>query len=47
MKAQQALSRLSAAERQAYLDAAGEQGAVPEPMNRAQRRAQAKLKKRR
>jgi hypothetical protein len=47
MKAQQALSRLSAAERQAYLDAAGEQGAVPEPLNRAQRRAQAKLKKRR
>jgi hypothetical protein len=47
MKAQQALSRLSAAERQAYLDAAGEQGTVPEPMNRAQRRAQAKLKKRR
>lgn len=47
MKAQQALSRLSAAERKAYLEAAGEQGAVPEPMNRAQRRAQAKLKKRR
>jgi hypothetical protein len=47
MKAQQALSRLSAAERQAYLDAAGEQGAVPEALNRAQRRAQAKLKKRR
>jgi hypothetical protein len=47
MKAQQALSRLTAAERQAYLDAAGEQGAVPEPLNRAQRRAQAKLKKRR
>jgi tRNA U55 pseudouridine synthase TruB len=47
LKAQQALSRLTAAERQAYLDAAGEQGAVPEPLNRAQRRAQAKLKKRR
>ncbi|MGB2874855.1 MAG: hypothetical protein WBB76_05185 [Gaiellaceae bacterium] len=47
MKAQQALSRLNAAERKAYLEAAGEQGAVPEPMNRAQRRAQAKLKKRR
>ena len=40
MKAQQALSSLSAAERQAWLEAAGEQGAVPEPMNRAQRRAQ-------
>jgi hypothetical protein len=45
MKAQQALSSLSAAERQAWLEAAGEQGAVPEPMNRAQRRAQAKLNK--
>ena len=39
MKAQQALSRLTAAERQAWLEAAGEQGATPEPMNRAQRRA--------
>jgi hypothetical protein len=47
LKAQQALSRLSAAERQAWLDAAGEQGAMPEPMNRQQRRAAAKLKKRR
>jgi hypothetical protein len=47
MKAQQALSRLSAAERNAWLEAAGEQGAIPEPMNRQQRRAAAKLKKRR
>jgi len=47
MKAQQALSRLTAAERKAWLDAAGEQGAMPEPMNRQQRRAAAKLKKRR
>ncbi len=47
MKAQQALSRLSAAERQAYFDAAGEQGAIPEAMNRAQRRAAEKMKKRR
>jgi hypothetical protein len=47
MKAQQALSRLSASERQAYLEAAGEQGAMPEAMNRAQRRAAEKLKKRR
>jgi hypothetical protein len=47
MKAQQALSRLSAAERQAYLEAAGEQGAMPEAMNRAQRRAAEKMKKRR
>jgi len=45
-RAQQALSRLSAAERQAWLEAAGEQGAIPEAQNRAQRRAQAKLKKR-
>jgi hypothetical protein len=47
LRAQQALSRLSAAERKAWLDAAGEQGAIPEPMNRQQRRAAAKLKKRR
>jgi hypothetical protein len=47
MRAQQALSRLSAAERKAWLEAAGEQGAMPEPMNRQQRRAAAKLKKRR
>ncbi len=45
MKAQQALSRLSAAERRAYFEAAGEQGTGPEPMNRAQRRAAEKLKK--
>ena len=45
LKAQQALSRLSAAERRAYMDAAGEQGASPEPMNRAQRRAAEKLKR--
>ena len=45
MKAQQALSRLSAAERRAYFEAAGEQGATPEPVNRAQRRAAEKLKK--
>src|SRR5438270_13815305 len=47
MRAQQALSRLSPAERQAYLDAATDQGAAPEPMNRAQRRAAAKLQKQR
>ena len=47
MKAQQALSRLTAAERRAWLEAAGEQEAMPEPMNRQQRRAAAKLKKRR
>jgi hypothetical protein len=47
MKAQQALSRLTVAERQAYMDAAAEQGANPEPMNRAQRRAAQKLNKQR
>src|SRR3982750_2714464 len=31
MRAQQALSRMTAAERNAWLDAAGEQGAMPEP----------------
>jgi hypothetical protein len=47
VRAQQALSRLSASERRAWLEAAGEQGAIPEAMNRQQRRAAAKLKKRR
>ena len=46
-RAQAALSRLSAAERRAYLDAAGAEGAIPEPMNRQQRRQAEKLKKRR
>jgi hypothetical protein len=45
-KAQAALSRLSAAERRAWLEAAGDQGAMPEPQNRAMRRQQAKLRKR-
>jgi len=46
-KAQAALSRLTASERRAWLDAAGEEGAIPEPMNRQQRRQAQKLKKRR
>lgn len=46
-RAQAALSRLSASERRAYLDAAGAEGAIPEPMNRQQRRQAEKLKKRR
>ena len=46
-RAQAALSRLSASERKAYLDAAGDEGAIPEPMNRQQRRQAQKLKKRR
>jgi hypothetical protein len=46
-RAQAALSRLTASERRAYLDAAGDEGAIPEPLNRQQRRQAAKLKKRR
>src|SRR6476646_894207 len=33
-RAQAALSRLSASERRAYLEAAGQEGALPEPQNR-------------
>jgi hypothetical protein len=43
IKAQQALSQLSANERRAYLDAVQEQGAMPEPANRQQRRMQQRL----
>lgn len=43
VKAQQALSRLSATERRAYMEAVQEQGAMPEPANRQQRRLQQKL----
>jgi hypothetical protein len=42
-RAQQALSSLSANERRAYLDAVQEQGALPEPANRQQRRLQQRL----
>jgi len=42
-QAQQALSKLSANERRAYLDAVDEQGGMPEPANRQQRRLQQKL----
>jgi hypothetical protein len=44
-RAQAALSRLSASERQAYLEAAGEMGAMPEATNRAQRRRMEKMRK--
>lgn len=37
-RAQRALSTLTAAERRAYLEAAGDQGAMPTPQNRAERR---------
>ena len=42
-KAQQALSQLSASERRAYMQAVQEQGAMPEPANRQQRRMQQRL----
>ena len=42
-----ALSRLSAAERRAYMAAMEDQDAMPEPTNRAQRRQLAKSRKRR
>jgi hypothetical protein len=38
MKAQQAMSRMTAAERQAYLDAVGDQTELPQEMNRQMRR---------
>jgi hypothetical protein len=44
-RAQAALSRLTPAERKAYLEAAGEEGALPEPANRQQRRAMQKMQK--
>lgn len=37
-RAEAALSRLTPAERRAYLEAAGEQSVMPQPQNRAQRR---------
>jgi hypothetical protein len=46
-RAQAALSRLTPAERRAYLEAAGEEGALPEPANRQQRRAMQKMQKQR
>lgn len=42
-RAQAALSRLTAAERQAYMEAAGEWGAMPEAVNRQQRRRMEKM----
>ena len=44
-RAQAAMSRLTAAERKAYLEVAGQEGALPEPANRQQRRAMQKLQK--
>ena len=45
-RAQSALSQLSAAERRAYLEAAKEQGAMPSPTNRAERRRMERARKR-
>ncbi len=41
-RAQQALSRLTPAERRAYMAAAEQEDALPEPINRSQRRRMAK-----
>ena len=46
-RAQAALSQLNADERRAYMEAISEQGAMPEPANRAQRRQMNKARKRR
>ncbi len=45
-RAQAALSRLTAAERRAYLEAAEQQGQMPTPTNRQERRRLEKLQKR-
>jgi hypothetical protein len=45
-RAQKAISQLTAAERRAYFDAAGEQGVMPEPVNRQQRRRAQRARKR-
>ena len=46
-RAQKALSGLSAAERRAYMEALQDQDAMPEPVNRQQRRAMAKQRRNR
>jgi hypothetical protein len=46
-RAQRALSQLTAAERRAYLDAAGEAADAPEPSNREQRRRMQRAQRRR
>jgi len=44
-RAEAAMSRLTASERRAYLDAADEMGTMPEAVNRAQRRRMEKMRK--
>jgi hypothetical protein len=46
MRAQKAMSSLTAAERRAYLDAAGETETMQQPVNRQQRRAAQRMRKR-
>jgi hypothetical protein len=43
LRAQKAMSKLTAQERKAYLEAVQEQGAMPEPANRQQRRMQKRM----
>ena len=45
VRAQQALSTLSADERKAWMEAAGQQGAFQAPSNRAERRAMERMQK--
>jgi hypothetical protein len=45
LRAQQALSTLSADERKAWMEAAEQQGALDQPVNRAQRRAMERMQK--
>jgi hypothetical protein len=45
-RAQKAMSQLTAAERRAYLDAAGSSDAMQQPVNRQQRRAAQRVRKR-
>ena len=44
-RAEQAMSRLTADERRAYLEAADQMGTMPEAVNRAQRRRMEKMRK--
>jgi hypothetical protein len=45
LRAQQALSALSSDERKAWMEAAEQQGALEQPVNRAQRRAMERMQK--
>jgi hypothetical protein len=45
LRAQQALSTLSSDERKAWMEAAEQQGALEQPVNRAQRRAMERMQK--